>query len=541
MRTKTALLTGAGVSLLLAAALLAWLFFGARVLGTPLPAYDGFDLLARTLPGGLLTFGIDLMVDTIRALNLGPTDDTAKLAEQVMAIVLFGVLAVVVGTVYFALARRVLAKSVSLRRDSLISGLVLGAVFGLPIMAVSAALNQTATASPALSIVWLLALFAVWGLAHGFAFYWLSAAPTTDAGSTARTLDRRQFLIQLGGATATITVLGAGLGGLLGAAAERVLPKAAAGDGKTRALPNDSDPVQPAPGTRPEYTPLDEHYRIDINTGGPPRIDLDTYTLKITGLVESPLELTVDEIRSYEALNQYITMSCISNRLAGDLIGTTLWTGASMQHLLKRVKPLPEATHIKLKAADGFDEVVALDTIRQDERVMLAYDWDNEPLREKHGAPLRIHIPDLYGMKQPKWITEMEFIPAWEEGYWVRRGWDKTAQARATAVIDSVAAEAAYEAEGQMLVPVGGIAWAGARGIERVEVQVDDGEWTAAQLRAPLSDKTWVVWRYDWPFAAGSHRFAVRCVETDGTPQVETVEGVRPSGATGVHSLTENL
>ncbi len=545
MGTKTS--TGMIIlaSILLAAALTALLFAGAGAAGTPFPAFDLFDLTARTLPGGLLTFGIDLMVDTIRALNLGPTDDTAKLAEQLMAVGLFVTLAVVSGIAYFLMARRALARSAARQRDSLLSGLMLGGLFGLPMVAISASLNLTATAAPVVSLVWLMVIFAGWGLASGYTFYRLSAAsPAAESEASAVTLNRRQFLIQLGGATATITVIGAGLGALLrntsapspAAQTESPLETAAGPD-----LPNAGDPVTAAPGTRPEYTPLDQHYRIDINTGGPPRIDLENYTLKITGLVEAPLELTLDEIQSYKPMSQYITMSCISNRLAGDLISTTLWTGTSMQHILKRVKPTSDATHIKIKAADGFDEVVALDVIRQDERVMLAYAWDNAPLRERHGAPLRIHIPDLYGMKQPKWITEMEFIPAWEEGYWVRRGWDKEARVRATSVIDTVAADAAYEDGGRTLIPVGGIAWAGARGISRVEVQVDGGDWVEAQLRSPLSDKTWVIWRYDWPFEAGEHRFAVRCIESDGAPQIESVAGVRPSGATGIHSVSETV
>jgi len=145
-------------------------------------------------------------------------------------------------------------------------------------------------------------------------------------------------------------------------------------------------------------------------------------------------------------------------------------------------------------------------------------------------------------MKQPKWITGMEFVSEWGEGYWVRRGWDRDALVRATSVIDTIATDMmVIDADANRFVPIGGIAWAGARGIDRVEVQVDGAEWQAAQLRQPLSDRTWVIWRYDWRFEPGEHSFAVRSIETDGTPQIETVEGVRPSGATGIHSISEAL
>jgi hypothetical protein len=179
---------------------------------------------------------------------------------------------------------------------------------------------------------------------------------------------------------------------------------------------------------------------------------------------------------------------------------------------------------------------VDIESIMNDARIMLTYAWDGQPLTEGHGFPLRIYIPDYFGMKQPKWITRIEVVADYEEGYWVRRGWDEVARMRATSVIDTVAVDAIYEENGVMLVPIGGIAHAGARGIAKVEVQVDEGEWVEAALRAPLSETTWVIWRYDWPFTEGRHTFAVRCTESSGAPQIEDSAPPRPSGATGIHT-----
>lgn len=144
-------------------------------------------------------------------------------------------------------------------------------------------------------------------------------------------------------------------------------------------------------------------------------------------------------------------------------------------------------------------------------------------------------------MKQPKWITAVEVTDQYEEGYWVRRGWDEVAQVKTTSVIDTVAVDAILGDGDQRGVPVGGIAWAGDRGISKVEVRVDGGEWQAAQLRSPLSETTWVIWRYDWPFEAGHHLFEVRCVDGNGTPQIERRSDVRPSGATGIHKRQADL
>jgi hypothetical protein len=305
----------------------------------------------------------------------------------------------------------------------------------------------------------------------------------------------------------------------------------------THPLPNAGAAVKPAPGTRREFTPLQEHYRIDINTV-PPHVDGQQWRLKIGGLVARPITFTLDRLRGYEPLHQFITLSCISNPVGGDLIGTTRWTGVSLQRLLPEFGLKAEATHLKIFSADGFYEVVPLEIVRSDERVMLVYAWDGVPLPAEHGFPLRIYVPDVYGMKQPKWIESIEATDHWEPGYWVVRGWDKVAQMKATSVIDTVTADATMSGvNGQTLVPVGGIAHAGARGISKVELQVDDGPWRQAELRTPLSDLTWVIWRYNWPFESGEHVFTVRCWDGAATPQIVAPSPPDPSGATGLYSL----
>ena len=166
---------------------------------------------------------------------------------------------------------------------------------------------------------------------------------------------------------------------------------------------------------------------------------------------------------------------------------------------------------------------------------MLCYEWDGKPLPFDHGFPLRIWLPDRYGMKQPKWVTGIEVTAEYVPGYWVERDWDEVARVKATSVIDTVAVHDLEVVDGQGYIPVGGIAFAGARGISRVEVRVDGGAWEEAKLRSPLSETTWVIWRYEWPFQQGEHTFEVRCAEAGGTPQIEEKKGNRPDGASGIH------
>jgi hypothetical protein len=140
-------------------------------------------------------------------------------------------------------------------------------------------------------------------------------------------------------------------------------------------------------------------------------------------------------------------------------------------------------------------------------------------------------------MKQPKWIASIAVSDRDEDGYWVSRGWDREARMQATSVIDTVGVDMMVGAAGPgTSIPIGGIAHAGARGISRVELRVDDGAWIEAALREPMAQTTWAIWRVDWPFAEGDHTFTVRCVDGEGTAQIEERASVRPAGATGLHS-----
>jgi hypothetical protein len=293
------------------------------------------------------------------------------------------------------------------------------------------------------------------------------------------------------------------------------------------------DRVPPAPGTRDELTSNENFYRIDINTR-PEMIDGDSWALKAEGLFDNARSLTLSDLMAYPAVTQPITLSCISNPVAGDLIGTSNWTGARLRDVLKDLGLRPEATELYIEAADGFYESVAMEDL-MDPRTLLVYGMNGETLPVEHGFPLRIYIPNRYGMKQPKWIARIEAIDEEGPGYWVERGWSEEARPQIVSVIDRVAVDAAADGA----VPMGGIAWAGDRGIQKVEVQVDDAEWVEAVLRTPpLSPLTWVQWRYDWPASPGGHFIRVRATDGTGALQIEEVHGEHPNGATGYHGVT---
>ena len=519
---------------LLTAPMIGLMYLLDKMTGLPFVPFMLFDWITRVLPGGLVTFGIDSMIDVMNMLGMSVAS-SAKTAEQIVAILFFLLIGIVLGAVYFAVMRKL---GVAPRP---VVGVILGIAFGVPMIAVSLPMEQSG-ASPIFTIIGLGALFLVWGLAF-IPVYRKLVYPGTDLEIEheirwAQSINRRQFLVRLGASAATVTVVSAGLGTVLAQREQRLLEQATSGAGETvprRPLPNDGDPVAPAPGTRPEYTAVEDHYKVFIRSS-PTEIDINTWSLPITGLVANPMVLSLDDIRNgYESRDQYVTLSCISGRIGTDLISTTWWTGVSLQKILADVQPRAEARYLIITSGDGFYETVSLDLIASDERIMLCYEWDGKPLPFDHGFPLRIWLPDRYGMKQPKWITGIEIIAEYVPGYWVERDWDEVARVKATSVIDTVAVHDLEVVDGQGYIPVGGIAFAGARGISRVEVRVDGGAWEEAKLRSPLSETTWVIWRYEWPFQQGEHTFEVRCAEAGGTPQIEEKKGNRPDGASGIH------
>jgi DMSO/TMAO reductase YedYZ molybdopterin-dependent catalytic subunit len=484
-RKSVSIWMGALVGALITLPLIALMYLGQQLLGQAFPPYEVFNWISGLLPGPVITFGIDLMIDTMLLLGINVAN-SAKIAEQGMALLLFYLSGIFAGLIFFLILNRLQLKV------DLIAGMIMGILFGLPVAVISIDDPGSAPAG-FIGLLWFLVLFLGWGITLSLAYKRLSAAE----------------------------------------------PAVETEDGEVSSV--EVNPVTPVPGTRPEYTPLKDHYKVFIELE-PTEIDGETWQLPITGLVGNTLMLTLDDLRdNYQPRDQFVTLSCISGRVGTSLIGTTMWTGASLQEVLADADVDPEARYLHITSGDGFYETVDLDLVASDERIMLCYDWDGHPLPVEHGFPLRIWYPDRFGMKQPKWITGIEVIDEYREGYWVERGWDEIAQIKATSVIDTVAVDAIIETGDQQLVPIGGIAFSGDRGISKVEVRVDGGPWEAAMLRSPLSETTWVIWRFEWPFEAGEHTFEVRCTEGDGTPQIEETVKSRPSGATGIHSSSANL
>jgi DMSO/TMAO reductase YedYZ molybdopterin-dependent catalytic subunit len=356
-------------------------------------------------------------------------------------------------------------------------------------------------------------------------------------------VSRRDVLYLVGTAALALIAGAVGLGYLLSgrkpipaAVPTAITPVSTATGGQAASPPQSvlAARIQPAPGTRSEITPNADFYRVDIDTV-PPSVDVASWRLELGGLVDSPMSLTLDEIRARPAVSQYITLSCISNPIGGDLISTTLITGLRLRDLLQEAGLQSGVQSLAIESADGFFESVSMQDM-MDERTVLVYEMNEAPLPGPHGYPLRLYIPSHYGMKQPKWIIRMNATDAQPTGYWEQRGWSQQAVVRTTSVIDNVAVGQPDPDTGNL--PIGGIAYSGALGISKVEIQIDQGPWVEAELRdPPLSSLTWVQWRYDWPPQSGGHVAGVRAYDGNGNLQITESQGSFPDGATGIDTF----
>jgi DMSO/TMAO reductase YedYZ molybdopterin-dependent catalytic subunit len=300
---------------------------------------------------------------------------------------------------------------------------------------------------------------------------------------------------------------------------------------ETRPAPAEFEALQ---GLSPEVTPAGKFYTISKNLFDP-AIKAQTWALSVHGLVETPLQLSLDELKALPAYEAYVTFACISNEIGGPLIGNAKWKGVSLRTLLERAGLKADARKVVLRADDGYSTGIPLERCWRPE-TFLAYEMNGGPLPARHGFPLRAVIPGYYGMKQPKWLTAVEVVAHDYQGYWEERGWADEAVVKTLSRIDVLAHRSQVPAHG---VPIGGIAFAGDRGISKVEYSSDGGTtWQEARLKPALSPYAWTLWVGTLALPAeGAYLLAVRATDGRGDPLEQRVTEPLPDGASGYHKL----
>lgn len=409
---------------------------------------------------------------------------------------------------------------------------------GLGLLGIVATTQQAGASAPQVVVATLLAAAAGLG-----SLTWLVAAATPDAAggpdSPVATGGRREFLVGstvLAGAAAGTAVIGNML------RLDRVEDVVSS----TQVTLPDGGQQAPAvaaanrldvDGITPVVVPNDQFYRIDTALGTP-LVDAATWELSITGMVRTPLTMSYDDLLAGDVVERYVTLSCVSNEVGDDLVGNALWRGVLLAPLLEQAGVESGAGQVVGRAVDGWTAGFPVEAAFERD-AMIAFGMNGEPLPAAHGFPARLVVPGLYGyVSATKWLAEVE-LTTWEgfDAYWVPRGWAKEGPIKTQSRID-VPRDGTDVAPGPTVVA--GVAWAGTRGIARVEVRrtaETDGPWVEATLSDPLSDASWVQWRAELDLPEGASTLQVRATDGDGVTQSSDRVPPRPDGAEGWHTI----
>ena len=469
----------------------------------------GQQVVSRA-PGGVLTAAIDL---------LGGANRPVLLLVSLLVAAALGALLGRLATVRYVYAVVVVVG---------VAGLGLAAAMSSPDAALASS-TLTLAAAAALVLVVLRALLARLGMAPASGDRSQQRLPDDE-------VDRRGFLRVAVSAAASALAAGAFGRGLFTnrvvvEPAQVALPQA----GVTRP-PVRGDLADRVPGVSDVLTPIDDFFRIDTAIVLP-RVDPDAWRLRVHGLVEHELELTFDQLLDRELVEVDATIACVSNEVGGDLIGTARWIGVPLSALLAEARPTAAAEQVVGRSVDGWSGGFPLSVARDGRDALVAVGMNGQPLPIRHGFPVRLVIPGLFGyVSATKWLEEIE-LATWDgfDGYWVPRGWAKRAPVKTSSRVDVPADGDTVAGDGLV---VAGVAWAPIRGIDRVEVRVDAGDWTAARLAPALSDATWVQWHTDLDLEPGTHELSVRAVDGEGELQAEGPAPPAPDGAEGWHTIT---
>jgi DMSO/TMAO reductase YedYZ molybdopterin-dependent catalytic subunit len=350
-------------------------------------------------------------------------------------------------------------------------------------------------------------------------------------------INRRKFLVSMG-----IT----GLVGIGTASAGKFINRTQENIRSARAGIRFPKPKSPAPalpanlkapvdGTVPWLTPNKDFYRIDTALSVP-QIDISQWELRVHGMVEEEFTITFQDLLDSDLIERHISLTCVSNAVGGSLAGNAKWSGYPIRELLKRAKPLDGADMVLSTSEDGFSASTPLSVLQDERDAILAVSMNDEPLPLEHGYPVRMVVPGLYGyVSATKWVVDLEVTKfSDKKAYWTNRGWSEKGPIKTMARVE-VPASFAKKPAGRVMIA--GSAWSQHRGITKVEVQMDGGDWKEAILADEASVDTWRQWYYEANLEKGLHNVKVRATDAKDGLQTEKRADPVPDGASGWHSI----
>ncbi len=362
-----------------------------------------------------------------------------------------------------------------------------------------------------------------------------ASAPADPAEAPGRDprFDRRRFLVLAAVVAAGAAVVGTG-SRIVSAATSSL---AGIRDALKLPAPRATVPVPDGaeldvPGISPLYTPNTDFYRVDTALTVP-AVDPSSWRLTVVGLVDNEVTLSFQDLLDL-GLDEYsITLTCVSNEVGGELLGTAKWLGVPVRTVLAAAGPQQGADMVLSKSVDGFTASTPLGSLT-DEGIdaIFAVAMNGEPLPLEHGFPVRMVVPGLYGyVSATKWVTELKVTTFdADEAYWTPRGYSAEAPIKLSSRIDTPRIDKQLAAGP---TKIAGVAWAQTVGIEKVEVSIDDGEWQPAKLSTAVNADTWVQWVLDWTATPGPHYVSVRATDKAGNLQIEERAPIAPDGSTG--------
>jgi DMSO/TMAO reductase YedYZ molybdopterin-dependent catalytic subunit len=370
------------------------------------------------------------------------------------------------------------------------------------------------------------------GEAPTYSFTYL---PNPDDWEPSRGPARRQFLVASGVAAAA-----AAAGTLVGR--ELITRRNVSQARAALRFPRPAVPAPPLPpgtdlkipGLSSFITPDDSFYRVDTALLLP-QVDPATWQLRIHGMVQREVTINFAELLKRPLIEDYVTLTCVSDPVGGPYVGNAKWLGASLAALIRQARPLAGADQLLCTSVDGFTSGTPLQVVLDGRDALLAVAMNGTALPVEHGFPARMVVPGLYGyVSATKWVTDIEVTTfASASAYWVQRGWSQQGPIKTESRID-VPFGGASLATGR--TAVAGVAWAQHKGIAAVEVRVDGGPWHEARLAAVPDIDTWRQWVWEWPATPGSHLLEARATDKTGYTQTAVQAQPVPNGASGYPS-----
>jgi DMSO/TMAO reductase YedYZ molybdopterin-dependent catalytic subunit len=391
---------------------------------------------------------------------------------------------------------------------------------------------------PGSTPAWLIPTFAAAAAATAVLVILLRNIPAGGTPDPAMTDAQRRWFLRTGVVTAGVAVVGGLAGRVL---AERGAVTAARAKLRLPRPARTPPPLPPGtsldvPGLSPFVTPNPSFYLVDIELVLP-QVDPTGWQLRIHGMVEREVVISFADLMRRPLTEDWVTLCCVSNPVAGPYIGNAKWLGASLASLIREARPLAGSDQILSTSVDGYTCGTPVETVLDGRNALLAVGMNGQALPVSHGFPVRMVVPGLYGyVSATKWVTDIKLTKfSAESAYWAQRGWSQQAIIKTESRIDVPNGSRTLTAG---RTPVAGVAWAQHRGIDAVQVRVDRGRWHEARLAAVPGIDTWRQWVWEWDATAGRHLIEARATDGTGHTQTAVAEPPEPNGASGYPQVT---